>query len=90
MSVVKLLSRMVAPLLVNDATPDAAEQTLHDYTYGITADPLTQFACALSAMIHDVDHAGVPVSVETSRKKALGKPITQTRMFFLNFRMTNW
>ena len=25
-----------------------------------TSDPLTQFACVLSALIHDVDHMGVP------------------------------
>ena len=25
---------------------------LHDHTYGITSDPLTQFVCVLSAMIH--------------------------------------
>jgi len=34
--------------------------SLHDHTYGITSDPLTQFACAFSALIHDVDHTGVP------------------------------
>ena len=33
---------------------------LHDYTYGITSDPLTQFAIIFSALIHDVDHPGVP------------------------------
>ena len=33
---------------------------LHDHTYGITSDPLTQFACAFSALIHDVNHPGVP------------------------------
>jgi hypothetical protein len=33
---------------------------LHDHTYGITSDPLTQFACAFSALIHDCDHMGVP------------------------------
>jgi hypothetical protein len=32
---------------------------LHDHTYGITSDPLTQFACIFAAMIHDVDHHGV-------------------------------
>lgn len=35
---------------------------LHDHTYGITSDPLTQFACVFSALIHDVDHSGVPNS----------------------------
>merc|ERR1712157_548921 len=33
---------------------------LHDHTYGITSDPLTQFAVVMSALIHDVDHTGVP------------------------------
>jgi hypothetical protein len=29
-------------------------------TYGITSDPLTCFGCVFSALIHDVDHPGVP------------------------------
>jgi hypothetical protein len=33
---------------------------IHDHTYGITSDPLTQFACVFSALIHDVNHTGVP------------------------------
>lgn len=55
MSVTKLLSRIVAPDL---ATSDGA--SLHDHTYGITSDPLTQFSCVFAALIHDVDHEGVP------------------------------
>eukprot|EP00934_Nitzschia_sp_Nitz4_P009323 Nitzschia sp. Nitz4//scaffold136_size62208//4385//8376//NITZ4_006361-RA/size62208-augustus-gene-0.5-mRNA-1//-1//CDS//3329535597//9313//frame0 len=55
MSVVKLLSRIVAP---TETTEN--EIALHDHTYGITSDPLTQFACAFAAMIHDVNHVGVP------------------------------
>eukprot|EP00934_Nitzschia_sp_Nitz4_P002225 Nitzschia sp. Nitz4//scaffold55_size114948//37568//41472//NITZ4_003894-RA/size114948-augustus-gene-0.69-mRNA-1//-1//CDS//3329554509//2225//frame0 len=57
MSVVKLLSRIVAP---TESTEN--EISLHDHTYGITSDPLTQFACAFAAMIHDVNHVGVPNS----------------------------
>ena len=30
------------------------KKKLHDHTYGITSDPLTQFACVFSALIHDV------------------------------------
>lgn len=45
----------------NNKKRTAAE--LHGYSYGITSDPLTQFACLLSALIHDVDHSGVPNSV---------------------------
>ena len=56
MSVTKLLSRIVAP---TDVDGDD-HNVLHDHTYGITSDPLTQFACAFSALIHDVDHTGVP------------------------------
>lgn len=39
---------------------DGALTTLHDHTYGITSDPLTQFSCVLSALIHDALHTGVP------------------------------
>jgi hypothetical protein len=59
MSVVKLLSRIVVPDLNTDAGEDMAS-TLHDHTYGIASDPLTQFACAFSALIHDADHTGSP------------------------------
>eukprot|EP00538_Stauroneis_constricta_P012653 CAMPEP_0119570456 /NCGR_PEP_ID=MMETSP1352-20130426/43621_1 /TAXON_ID=265584 /ORGANISM="Stauroneis constricta, Strain CCMP1120" /LENGTH=1121 /DNA_ID=CAMNT_0007620125 /DNA_START=581 /DNA_END=3943 /DNA_ORIENTATION=- len=61
MSVIKLLARIVAPSDdFDDRTNDDTKATLHDHTYGITSDPLTQLACAFSAMIHDVDHVGVP------------------------------
>jgi hypothetical protein len=57
MSVAKLLSRIAAP----DKDFEEHEQ-LHDHTYSITSNPLTQFACVFSALIHDVDHSGVPNS----------------------------
>ena len=62
MSVTKLLSRIVAPteLELDTDSGESRLATLHDHTYGITSDPLTQFACAFSALIHDVDHTGVP------------------------------
>ena len=59
MSVTKLLSRIVAPsdVLLDDYSDSVGKDlaaTLHDHTYGITSDPLTQFACVFAALIHDV------------------------------------
>ncbi|KAL7556385.1 hypothetical protein ACA910_014127 [Epithemia clementina (nom. ined.)] len=67
MSVDKLLKRIVAPDInvdEKDAPNDSSRGAyvglqLHDYTHGITSDPLTQFAIVFSALIHDVDHNGV-------------------------------
>ena len=58
MSVVKFLSRIVAPSEVDYEQSQNKEvcATLHGHTYGITSDPSAQFACVLSALIHDVDH----------------------------------
>ena len=63
MSVCKLLSRIVTPESVDYETMEVtkqAEEDLHSYTYGITSDPIAQFACTLAALIHDTDHTGVP------------------------------
>jgi len=61
MSVAKLMSRITdASAVANDAEQGNIASSLHDHTYGITSDPLTQFACLISALIHDVDHPGVP------------------------------
>jgi Adenylate and Guanylate cyclase catalytic domain len=58
MAVSKLLSRIVAPA---DMDPEDSlseiGKVLHDHTYGITSDPLTQFACVFSALIHDGTHS---------------------------------
>ena len=61
MSVAKLMARIVAPSDMDFGEGEFAS-SLHDHTYGITSDPLTQFACVFSALIHDVDHTGVPNS----------------------------
>ena len=42
MSVVKLLSRIVAPSDLDFQDSREASSTLHDHTYGITSDPLTR------------------------------------------------
>jgi class 3 adenylate cyclase len=63
MSVVKLMSRIVAlPDIEYDSDDTDRASILHDHTNGITSDPLTQFACVFSALIHDVDHPGIPNS----------------------------
>jgi hypothetical protein len=61
MSASKLLSCIVVPKNVNYQRDNkkAITSDLHDYTYGITSDPLTQFAAIFCALIHDVDHRGV-------------------------------
>jgi class 3 adenylate cyclase len=43
-----------------DRQRSSTQEALHDHTYGITSDPLTRFACVFSALIHDIDHPGVP------------------------------
>lgn len=43
--------------MINKRRIDAA---LHRHTYGISSDPLTQFACIFSALIHDAKHPAVP------------------------------
>jgi class 3 adenylate cyclase len=72
MSVVKLLSRIIAPDIGEETGKDMAS-TLHDHTYGITSDPLTQFAGVFSALIHDADHTGVPNSQLIKENSALSK-----------------
>eukprot|EP00934_Nitzschia_sp_Nitz4_P003323 Nitzschia sp. Nitz4//scaffold172_size47551//32245//35933//NITZ4_007146-RA/size47551-snap-gene-0.66-mRNA-1//1//CDS//3329538765//3313//frame0 len=67
MSVSKLMSRIVSAEHFFDkekqgdtAPTGSVEFFKHKRTFGITSDPLTLFACGFSALIHDVDHPGVP------------------------------
>jgi class 3 adenylate cyclase len=53
MSVTKLLSRVVT-------TDDVTENQGHGFTNTIASDALTQLAIVFSALIHDVDHTGLP------------------------------
>jgi len=59
MSVTKLLSRIVAP---KTTVGVEGREEHHRNTFGITSDPLTQIAAAFAAIIHDMNHPGVPNS----------------------------
>ena len=39
---------------------DVIKKSLFDITFGISDDPLSQFCVVFSALIHDVEHMGVP------------------------------
>ena len=44
---------------VVNVDPNTMASHLHNHTYGITSDPLCQFALVLGAFVHAVDHKGV-------------------------------
>lgn len=80
MSVNKLLSRIVQPAadaIVSDEISGVEKKKtaseMHCFSYGITSDPLTHFACLFSALIHDVDHCGVPNSTLVTENPHLSK-----------------
>jgi len=75
MSILKLLSRIVKPSARDRVDSNTA--SLDDYSYGITADPLTHFAVAFVGMIHDMDHPGVPNSRLITEDPILGKRFSE-------------
>mmetsp|Transcript_23870 Transcript_23870/g.66241 ORF Transcript_23870/g.66241 Transcript_23870/m.66241 type:complete len:611 (-) Transcript_23870:1721-3553(-) len=73
MSVVKLLARITTADSIAETEDPDAHSFIHESSYGITSDPLTQFACCFSALIHDVDHSGVPNSQLVKEQTELAK-----------------
>ena len=67
MSVAKLLCRVVSPDLSSIQGESVADQRdrshvaaqIHDFTHGLTSDPLANLALVFTGLIHDVDHPGV-------------------------------
>lgn len=60
MSASKLMQRIVNPDGINyDQNAAMVARALHEKTYGISSDPLLQFAAVFSALIHDVEHTGL-------------------------------
>lgn len=73
MSVNKLFHRIIGPVIASQGGHTDVSPALHQQTYGIASDPLTRFTIHLSALIHDVDHAGVP----NSQLVQEGTPVAQ-------------
>ena len=83
MSANKLLRRIVMPDTVDyrrDSKQKDIEKVmaiakdLHEVTYGISSDPVAQFAVVFSAIIHDTGHTGVP-----NGQLAMEEPETATK-----------
>jgi len=61
MSVQKLLARIISPENpIHGGQQVDLRLSANDKTYGITSDKMGQFAVVFSALIHDVDHQGIP------------------------------
>lgn len=55
-----LLKRIVAPdIAIHNVKDHEIANQLHDFSHGITSDPLTILAILFSALIHDAGHEGV-------------------------------
>jgi 3'5'-cyclic nucleotide phosphodiesterase len=85
MSVHKLLSRLISP---KHAQNDDTDDSTYEQTYGIASDALMQFTVVLSALIHDLDHQGVPnaqVAKEHPRlqQRYKGKSVAEHNSFDL-------
>ncbi|KAL7558130.1 hypothetical protein ACA910_013186 [Epithemia clementina (nom. ined.)] len=61
MSVSKLFGRIVKGKELQECSPSEQLSAKHNnFIAGVTSDPMTHFACFFTALIHDIDHQGVP------------------------------
>jgi hypothetical protein len=57
----RLLARIVSPENpIHDGKQIDLRLSANDRTYGITSDKMGQFAVTFAALIHDIDHQGIP------------------------------
>ena len=61
------MKRILNPEGVDHSSSNIDEQ-IHSMTYGISSDPLMQFAIVFACLIHDVDHTGLPNATLVSQK----------------------
>jgi hypothetical protein len=81
MSVSKLLRRVVTPTAVTSKNDEVTSKKqrqeiaaeIHNFTHGLTSDPIASCAIIFSAMIHDVDHQGVSNAQLIKEEPALGE-----------------
>lgn len=67
MSANKLMNRIVVPDDIDYEQGDTKRkedlvkfaESVHNSTFGISSDPIAQFAIVFSALVHDVDHTGL-------------------------------
>jgi Adenylate and Guanylate cyclase catalytic domain/3'5'-cyclic nucleotide phosphodiesterase len=87
MHVTKCLSRIITRVKEGADNP-VLLKSLHDRTFRVIADPLTEFALVFASLIVSIDHPGVPNSQVIKEKKEMarafrGKSITQSNAFLL-------
>jgi hypothetical protein len=87
MHVAKFLSRIQTRCREAGDNP-VLMKSLHDRTYRVAADPMTQFAMVFASLLLSVDHPGVPNSLVAKAKKEMsralgGKSVSEANAFLL-------
>mmetsp|Transcript_32070 Transcript_32070/g.47359 ORF Transcript_32070/g.47359 Transcript_32070/m.47359 type:complete len:1480 (+) Transcript_32070:183-4622(+) len=74
----------------DDLVKQSEESDLFFSTYGISADPLAQFAVVFAALVHDVDHTGVPNVLLIKEKPGLAEKYNSKSVAENNSIMIAW